>query len=298
MIEERDVVIVGGGIAGLVAAHRLRDHEPVVLEATDRVGGRIWSKQRGDLALSVGAHMFPPPDSVIGQLVTELGLDVMPITGSMLNIHLRRPDRAGHPAGAAALPPAAVAGRPHLVRACRPEGQARRRRVHEAPPAPARRHRRRPSGCAHCSIDGDETFAEFLGRLQPGCVPHLRGAREPLDRRSGRDLAVRDGGALRPRLGQRRSRPQHARRLGPATGRARPRARPDRPSRPSRGLAAPGRGGRTRHATRVRTEQARSARAPRSPRYPPRTFRVCSATPCRRTSAPRSGTSRSGRWSC
>ena len=89
MIEERDVVIVGGGIAGLVAAHRLRDHEPIVLEASDRVGGRIWSKQRGDLALSVGAHMFPPPESVVGQLVTELGLEVMPISGSMLNIHLR-----------------------------------------------------------------------------------------------------------------------------------------------------------------------------------------------------------------
>ena len=88
MVEERDVVIVGGGIAGLVCAHRLRDRGPVVLEASDRVGGRVWSKQRGDLALSVGAHMFPPPDSVIGKIVTELGLEVMPITGSMLNIHL------------------------------------------------------------------------------------------------------------------------------------------------------------------------------------------------------------------
>ena len=60
----------------------------MVLEATDRVGGRIWSQQRGDLALSVGAHMFPPPDSVIGKIVGEFGLEVMPITGSMLNVHL------------------------------------------------------------------------------------------------------------------------------------------------------------------------------------------------------------------
>ena len=33
--------------------------------------------------------MFPPPDSVVGRLVTELGLEVMPITGSMLNIYHR-----------------------------------------------------------------------------------------------------------------------------------------------------------------------------------------------------------------
>ena len=32
--------------------------------------------------------MFPPPDSVIGKIVSELGLEVMPIMGSMLNIHL------------------------------------------------------------------------------------------------------------------------------------------------------------------------------------------------------------------
>ncbi len=82
-------MIVGGGIAGLAAALQLRDLSPVVLEADDRVGGRILSRQRGDLALSVGAHMFPPPDSTVGRLVADLGLDVLPITGSMLNVYLR-----------------------------------------------------------------------------------------------------------------------------------------------------------------------------------------------------------------
>lgn len=88
-IQERDVVIIGAGIAGLTAARELRDLDPLVLEASDRVGGRIWSQQRGDLAVSVGAHMFPPPDSTVGRMVEAYGLEVLPITGSMLNVALR-----------------------------------------------------------------------------------------------------------------------------------------------------------------------------------------------------------------
>src|SRR5207244_12484911 len=84
----RDVVIVGAGIAGLVAADRLRAHDPLVLEAEGRAGGRVLSFQRGDLALSLGAHMFPGPDSVIGALCSRFGLETMPIGGSMLNVFL------------------------------------------------------------------------------------------------------------------------------------------------------------------------------------------------------------------
>ena len=89
MTEERDVIVIGAGIAGLTAARELRDLDPLVLEASDRVGGRIWSQQRGDLAVSVGAHMFPPPASTVGRMVEEYGLEVLPITGSMLNVALR-----------------------------------------------------------------------------------------------------------------------------------------------------------------------------------------------------------------
>ena len=254
----------------------------------DRVGGRIWSKQRGDLALSVGAHMFPPPDSVIGQLVTELGLEVMPITGSMLNIHLRRTDRARHAARAAPVPPAALARRSRLIRARRPEGEARRRRVHAA-------LQRRP-GDTDAAIRlralrhrGDETFLAFLGRLHPDGVPHLRGAREPLARRSRRDLAVRDVGTLRARLGHRGPRPQHARRLGPAARRARPRARPDRARRHSRGIACAWTGRACASRTRARTERARSARARRSPRCRHRTCPACSRDGMPPEIRPRSG---------
>ena len=166
MAEERDVVIVGAGIAGLTAALHLRDLSPLVLEASDRVGGRILSKQRGDLALSVGAHMFPPPDSVVGQMVAEFGLEVMPITGSMLNVFLRgKLIRDTRPELLPLRLPLSVGGRLSFARAGLRLRRDADRYMHLIAPQPgdtdaeirlrALKHR------------GDETFAGFLGPLHP-----------------------------------------------------------------------------------------------------------------------------------
>jgi protoporphyrinogen/coproporphyrinogen III oxidase len=43
----KDVVIVGGGLAGLSAAWRLRHRDTVLLESEPRLGGRIRSERRG-----------------------------------------------------------------------------------------------------------------------------------------------------------------------------------------------------------------------------------------------------------
>ena len=85
----RDVVVVGGGIAGLTAAWKLREHDVLLLEAEEKLGGRIKSEPRGEYWVSVGAHMFPEPDSVVGGLVDELGLETLPIRGDLLGLAYR-----------------------------------------------------------------------------------------------------------------------------------------------------------------------------------------------------------------
>jgi protoporphyrinogen/coproporphyrinogen III oxidase len=85
----RDVVVVGGGIAGLTAAWKLRDLDVLLLEADTRVGGRIKSFDRGTHWVSVGAHMFPGEGSLVRELLDELGLEPARIGGSLLGISYR-----------------------------------------------------------------------------------------------------------------------------------------------------------------------------------------------------------------
>ena len=85
----KDVVIVGAGIAGLTAAWRLRELDTLVLEADERVGGRIKSFERGEHWLSVGAHMFPGEGSLLWDLLQELDLEPVRIRGSLLGIAQR-----------------------------------------------------------------------------------------------------------------------------------------------------------------------------------------------------------------
>jgi protoporphyrinogen/coproporphyrinogen III oxidase len=80
------VVIIGGGIAGLSAAWRLRHRDVLLLEAGDRLGGRMRSDVRGDYWLNYGAHLFPAPGTLVDGIARECGLKAVPVTGGMMGL--------------------------------------------------------------------------------------------------------------------------------------------------------------------------------------------------------------------
>jgi protoporphyrinogen/coproporphyrinogen III oxidase len=84
----RDVVVIGGGIAGLSAAWRLRHRDVLLLEAGDRLGGRMRSDPRGEYWLNYGAHLFPAPGSLVDAMARDCGLETVPVTGSMMGLAL------------------------------------------------------------------------------------------------------------------------------------------------------------------------------------------------------------------
>ncbi len=72
------VVIVGGGIAGLTTAHRLLTERPgldvLVIEGTDRTGGKIRGHEVAGVRVDVGAESVLASSRTAQALITELGL--------------------------------------------------------------------------------------------------------------------------------------------------------------------------------------------------------------------------------
>jgi monoamine oxidase len=78
---ETDVAIVGAGLAGLVAARRIAaaGAQPLVVEARERVGGRLLNEGIGDdKVVEVGGQWIGPTQERLAGLAAELGVGTFP----------------------------------------------------------------------------------------------------------------------------------------------------------------------------------------------------------------------------
>lgn len=73
----RDVVIVGAGVAGLTAANELTKAgaSVAVLEARDRIGGRLWTDVIDGAMLELGGQWVSPDQDALIETIDELGLE-------------------------------------------------------------------------------------------------------------------------------------------------------------------------------------------------------------------------------
>jgi monoamine oxidase len=81
MTEAADVLVVGGGLAGLMAARTVAaaGRSVLVLEARDRVGGRIVNEDIGDgKIVEIGGQWAGPTQDRILGLATELDVATFP----------------------------------------------------------------------------------------------------------------------------------------------------------------------------------------------------------------------------
>ena len=83
-----DVVIVGAGMAGLAAARALAEagKQVLLLEATDRVGGRIRTVREGTDVIELGAEFVHGRPPELWALIEEAGLETYERTGDFVEL--------------------------------------------------------------------------------------------------------------------------------------------------------------------------------------------------------------------
>ncbi len=172
-----EAVIVGAGIAGLTAGWTLRDRRILVLEATDRVGGRMRSEPRGPYWLNLGAHLFGGPGSLLDRLVSEMGLETRPIPGNRMGLAVGdRIITSGRPESYPFRLPLSLGARLSLVRAGLRLRSAAQGYLKAARPRPGE-----SPGQTRARVlayrDG-ETFASCLGDLHPDVAAIFRAIAE------------------------------------------------------------------------------------------------------------------------
>lgn len=70
------IAIVGGGLTGLTVAFRLQraGHEVVLVEASSRLGGQLWTAREDGFIVELGAEGFVARSEVLPRLAADLGM--------------------------------------------------------------------------------------------------------------------------------------------------------------------------------------------------------------------------------
>ena len=92
-----DVVVVGAGLAGLVAATELTrsGHSVQVLEARDRVGGRVWNYDLGNGQIfERGATFIGPTQNHVAALVKQLKIPTFRTYDTGKNVYIAGGERS------------------------------------------------------------------------------------------------------------------------------------------------------------------------------------------------------------
>jgi len=107
-----DVAVVGGGFAGLTAAYRVMraGHSVILLEARDRVGGRVFNHEIGDGEISeAGGTFIGPTQDRIKALGDTMGVGTFPTYDTGENVYINSGQRSTFsdtgPTGSAPLDP-------------------------------------------------------------------------------------------------------------------------------------------------------------------------------------------------
>ncbi|MFO0997351.1 MAG: NAD(P)/FAD-dependent oxidoreductase [Alphaproteobacteria bacterium] len=160
-----DAVIVGAGIAGLAAAWALRHRDILVLESSDRVGGKMMSLPREPYWLNLGAHLLGGPETVMGALADDLGVETCAVPGNRMGLALKgRILTSGKAETYPLRLPLSLAGRLSFIRA----GIKLRRITATFLRAFAEEQAGRPAAMAQFRARyGPVSVAQYLGRLHP-----------------------------------------------------------------------------------------------------------------------------------